>query len=219
LCFPRMKNLKKNSQKISFNESNRGLDINKQSSVLLNFCGRLYTVFTNLRIRSFLLRVLRRYPQQLCAFSILFIIALSQYTLFNYFRVLNIKPNAILAALIMLAPFFSLGWSVAFASLSGIFSDIFSSLPFGLDICLCIIWIILAKQIFRRLSPENNLIRSVILCLIIVLNNLATQSVLFVLDRPLSLDIFPKIVSIESILTLILALPMYRLFVYLFMPE
>jgi rod shape-determining protein MreD len=219
LCLLRMKNLKKNSQKISFNEGKRRLDINKYTSVLLDFCGRLYALFTNLRIRNSLLKVVRRYPQQLCALSILFIIALSQYTLFNYFRIFNVKPNVILAALIMLVPFFSLGWSVAFAFLSGILRDIFSGLPFGLELCLCIIWIILAKQIFRRLSPENNLIRSVILCLIIVLNNFATQSVLFVLDRSLSLDIFLKIVSIESILTLILALPIYRLFVYLFMPE
>lgn len=157
-----------------------------------------------------------RYRQQIYALLILLIIALLQSTLFNYFRILNVKPDIILAALIMFVPFFSLGWSVVFAFSGGVFRDLFSILPFGFNACFCILWIILVKQIFRRLSAENNLIRNCLLCLIILLNNLTMQSILFVLQRPLNLGIFSRIVSIESILTLLLALPMYRLFVHLF---
>jgi rod shape-determining protein MreD len=160
---------------------------------------------------------MRRYRQQICAFLLLLIIGLLQSTTLNYFPILDVKPDAILAALIMLAPFFSLGWSVAFAFLGGLFRDIFSSLPFGFNICLSMLWVILAKQIFRRLSAENGLIRNVTLCLFIVLNNLTMQSILFMFARPLSLGIFLRIVTIESIFTLALAFLIYRLFVHLFM--
>ena len=158
-----------------------------------------------------------RHHQYIYGLLALFIIALMQSTLLNYFRIFNVKPDAILAALVIFVAFFNLRWSVSFAFLGGVFRDIFSILPFGLNTSLCILWIILAKQISRRLSMENELTRSAILCLIIILNSLALQSILFIVDRPIVMGVFFRIASIESILTLLLALPMYRLFARLFM--
>lgn len=158
----------------------------------------------------------KRYRQQIYGLLVLFVIALLESTLFNYFRIFNVKPDAILAALVLFVPFFSLRWLFVFALFGGIYRDIFSILPFGCNAIICILWIILAKQISRRLSVENNLIRSTMLCLIILLNNLTLQFLLFVLDRPIVIGSFLRIVSIESIFTLLLALPMYRFFVYLF---
>ncbi|MGD9015702.1 MAG: hypothetical protein PVI33_06745 [Candidatus Omnitrophota bacterium] len=185
--------------------------------ILINLPRYLRTIRVNIYSSKFSLKFMRRYRQQICAFLLLLIIGLLQSTTLNYFPILDVKPDAILAALIMLAPFFSLGWSVAFAFLGGLFRDIFSSLPFGFNICLSMLWVILAKQIFRRLSAENGLIRNVTLCLFIVLNNLTMQSILFMFARPLSLGIFLRIVTIESIFTLALAFLIYRLFVHLFM--
>jgi len=187
--------------------------------ILINLPRYLRAIRINIYSSRFWLKFVKRYRQQICAFLALLIIGLLQSTALNYFPILNVKPDAILAALIMLAPFFSLGWSVAFAFLGGLFRDIFSSLSFGFSICLSILWVILAKQIFRRLSAENALIRNATLCLLIVLNNLTMQFILFMLDHPLSLGIFLRIVSLELILTLILAFLMYRLFVRLFMPQ
>lgn len=161
---------------------------------------------------------IRRYRKQIYAISVLLIIIMLQSTLMNSFRIIfNVKPDTILAALIFFVPFFNLGWVVTFAFLGGIFRDIFSLLPFGFNIFICVIWVILAKQISRRLPVENNLIRCAMLCLIILLNNLVIYSILFLLNRPIAMIIFLKTVPIESILTLLLGIPMYRFFVYLFM--
>ncbi|MFC1658085.1 rod shape-determining protein MreD [Candidatus Omnitrophota bacterium] len=157
--------------------------------------------------------------RQIYALSILLVAALLQSTLFNYFRILNVKPDVILAALIMLIPFFSSGWSFALAFISGVFRDIFSLLPFGFNVFLCILWVILARQVFRRLSFENKLIRNCLLCLVVVLNNLILQSLFFILDKPLSLGIFLRILVLESIFTLVLAMPIYRLLANIFMPR
>jgi len=169
--------------------------------------------FGSVKRRS--LKIIKRYRKQFYALLILFIIILLQSTLLNYFRIFNVKPDAILAALVIFVPFFRLRWSITFAFFGGIFRDIFSILPFGFNAIIYILWIILANRISRRLSVENIFIRSALLCLIILLNNLALESILFVLGRSLIITTFLKIIFIECILTLLLALPMYKLFVYL----
>ena len=215
-----MKKLKKSSEKVNF------YDYTDYKSRLreLNFVGKICIILNNLCNQSsltlilrFFQRPLKRYRKQIYAVSVLLIITLLQATFFNYVLIFNLKPDAILAALVIFVPFFSLRWSVTFAFLGGIFRDIFSILPFGNNVIICILWIILAKQIFRRLSIENNFIRITMLCLIILLNNFTIQSILFILGKPIVIGSFLRIVSIESALTLLLALPMYRLFVHLFM--
>lgn len=185
---------------------------------------RLLRFFAFLRlhlygIKSKFLKIPKRYRRHIYAILVLLIIALLQSTLFNSFRILNVKPDAILATLIIFVPFFSLRWSVIFAFLGGIFRDIFSILPFGFNVIICILWVILAKQISRRLSLENIFTRGAMLCLIILLNNFAIWFFLFVLDRPIVIGNFLKIISLESISTLVLSLPMYILFTHLFMDK
>ncbi len=169
-------------------------------------------VIWNLRFRKVLQAFLVRYRKQIYALLILFIIALLQSTFLNYFRVFNVKPDIILITVIIFALFFNLRWLVVFAFLAGIFRDIFSILPCGVNVIICIFLVILTKQISRQLSVENKFIYSAVLCLIILLNNLILQSFLFVLDRPVVTGIFLKILFLESTFTLLLALPMYRLF-------
>jgi cell shape-determining protein MreD len=161
----------------------------------------------------------KKYRKQIYAFSILFIIALLQSSLLNYFPIFNLKPDAILASLVLLVCFFSPAWSVIFAFLAGAFRDLFGSLPFGFNTLISIAWVVLAGRIFRRLSAENMFIRSAVLGLIILLNNLALQSLLFTLGRPLDMAAFLRILTVESMLSLLLALPMYRFFLYLFIDQ
>ena len=172
-------------------------------------------IHDNLRPRRFF----QRFRKQMYAFLALFIIVLLQSTLLNYFRIFNVKPDAILASLVIYVNFFNLGWSLFFAFLGGIFKDAFSVFSFGFNTITCILWIILARQVSRRLSFENNFIRSGLLCLIILLNNLTLQSIMLVLGRHIVMADLLKVAAIESIFTLILAMPLYRFFVYLFMDK
>ena len=215
-----MKNFKKSSEKAYFYDY---ADY-KNRLRRFNFIGKICVILNNLCNQRFLAQILRffnrpfkRYHKQIYAFLVLFIIALLQATLFNYIKIFNLKPDAILPALIIFVPFFNLRWSVTLGFLGGIFRDIFSILPFGFNVIICILWIALAKQIFRRLSIENNFIRIIMLFLIILLNNFTIQSILFVLGKPIAIGTFIRIVSIESIISVLLAFPMYRFFAHLFM--
>ena len=180
-------------------------------------------IFSRLRLASYsggFRGLMQCYRRQLYAISLLFIVMLLDSTLMNYCRTLfGLKPGTILAALVFLVPFFNLGWMVMFAFLAGLFRDAFSLLPFGFSISVCIVLVILAKQISRRFSAEDNLIRCVMLCLIILLNNLATSLVLFVLDRPVVIGVFLSSALREAVFTLLLGLPMYRLFTNIFSDE
>jgi rod shape-determining protein MreD len=189
------------------------MHLKKSYEKLINY---LRYICDHLRWKRIFQKSLERYRLQIYGLLLLFLIALLQSTLLNYFRIFNVKPDAILAALILFVAFFDLRWLAAFAFLGGIFRDIFSALPFGFNTIICILWVILANRISRRLSIENNVIRSCLLCLIILLNNLTMQSILFVLGKPVSLGVFSRIVFIESIFTLFLASLMYRVFVHLF---
>lgn len=166
------------------------------------------------RILKFL-KKFQKYYRQLQALSILFIVILLDLTLFNYFLIFNVKPDVILATLIIFSAFFSLKWLAGFALLGGIFRDSMSMLPLGFNTVICILWVILARRMSQKFTVENIFIRSALLCAIILLNNLSLRLVIFVLGGNVANNIFLKIAIMQSVLTLLLALPMYKLFAYL----
>ncbi len=182
-------------------------------AVRLSFrIGDLCRYLSALGSRRFFKKPVKRYRKHIYAFLALFIIVLLQHSLFYRLRILNTGPDAVLAALVLFVLFFDLRWLVVFAFFGGVLRDIFSVLPFGFNVVFFVLWIILANQISRRLSVENNFIRSALLCLIILLNNLSMQFVLLVYSRPVGAAVFVKIFFIESMFTLLLSFPMYRAF-------
>lgn len=157
-------------------------------------------------------RKLEKYRRQEEAFSALFIIMLLDATLFNYLRIFGARPDVILAALIILSPLFTLKWSAGFALLAGIFRDSMSTLPFGFSTIICVLLVILAKWVAQKLKVENSFIRSAVLFLAVLLNNIALGFILFVLGSAIAAGIFLRIAFTQSVITLLLALPMHRLF-------
>jgi rod shape-determining protein MreD len=174
------------------------------------------------RLQSKLYRL--RWEFQKCrkqteAFLMLSIIMLLDATLFNHLRIFHARPDIILAALIIFSFFFALKWSVGFAFLGGIFRDSISILPFGFNTIICIFLVILAKRISQKFTVENIFIRSAMLFLIILLNNLIIQLILLTLGGTVVTNAFLRIAVTQSIVTLLLALPMYRIFGHLLSGE
>ncbi|MFH1339001.1 MAG: rod shape-determining protein MreD [Candidatus Omnitrophota bacterium] len=169
----------------------------------------------NYRFRWVILRFrrkLQKYRSQEEALSALFVIMLLDATLFNYLRIFDARPDVVLAALIILSVFFTLKWSVGFALLAGIFRDSMSTLPFGFNTVICVLLVILAKWVSQKLKVENSFIRSAVLFLTILLNNIALGFILFVLGNAIAASIFLRVAVTQSVITLLLALPMYRFF-------
>ncbi|MFH1577894.1 MAG: rod shape-determining protein MreD [Candidatus Omnitrophota bacterium] len=185
------------------------LGIDQRINLAAGFFGSLYrkSALGNYRLQ---------YRRQIYAFLILFIAGLTQATLLNYFRIFSVKPDIILAVLIISSLFLNLGWSVSLAFFGGIFCDLMGNLPYGFNAILFILSIILVKRISSKLSVENIFIRNAVICLIIVLNNLAVRFILLALGSSLAFGIFLRFTVIQSILTLLAALPIYRLLAHSF---
>jgi len=162
---------------------------------------------------------LQKYRRQARALLVLFVILLLDTTLFNYLRIFNARPDIILATLIFFSFFFALKWLVGFAFLGGIFRDSISILPFGFNTIICIFLVILAKRISQKFTVENILIRSAMLFFIILLNNLIIQLILLTLGGTVVTNAFLRIAVLQSIVTLLSALPMYRIFGHLLSQE
>ncbi len=160
----------------------------------------------------------RKYRIQIYGFLILLFATSLQCTLLNYFRIINIKPDIMLATLVMFSFFYSLRCSLIFSLLIGIFRDVLGFLPFGFNTIICVLWVILAREIFQRLSIEDKLIRCITLFIIIVLNNLTLNCFMFIINKPIPTGILLKVIFLESLFTLPLSLMIYKIFIFLLNP-
>lgn len=165
----------------------------------------------------------RAYKKQLKAALILFSVILLEFTLYGRLRIFGIAPDLSLAALVIYPLFFSLSHCLGFAFLAGILRDAISALPFGFNTIACLLWVILAKRISQKLAVEHILIRSAMLGVIILLNNLfmrLSANLFFTLYR--QIDFLPAAVFLinaffQSALTIIFSLPIYRILRRLFL--
>ncbi len=155
--------------------------------------------------------VCSKYRKQLYAFLILSLISILQVTLFNYFRIFNVKPDLILSVLISYTFFLDFTWTVSFAFLGGVFRDLMEGLPFGYNTVLCIVWVVLSSRVSRRLSVEHVLVRNIIVCSIILMNNIVMRFILISLGNVIELGVFFRVVILECIFTLILFFSLYKL--------
>lgn len=159
------------------------------------------------------LKKLKKYRNLVFALLIISIAALIQSTVLDYFRIFNIKPDIILATLIIFALFFELRWACITAFLGGGLVDLLGNLPFGFNTPIYILWAILANWIARKLTMENSFIRSSALFIIVLLNNLVTRFLFLLLGRPLLRpDEFLSSAIFEGIYTILIAYPLFRLY-------
>ncbi|MFC1592476.1 rod shape-determining protein MreD [Candidatus Omnitrophota bacterium] len=161
----------------------------------------------------------RNYHLQIKVFTALFTIMFLQSTLLNHFRIFNVKPDLMLVSMVIVSFFLDLKGALGFAFLNGIFRDLLGVSPHGFNTIMFMLWVILIRRISKNLTVENSLIRSGILCLVILLNNLAGQLMRFVLDKPVESSIFLNIIIIETLSTVLIALPIYKLFTRIFGAE
>ena len=162
-----------------------------------------------------LLGIFKIYRRIIFALLVLLLAAYLQSGLLNYLRIFYVKPDIILASLVLFVPFFDLRQLLMFAFLGGIFCDIFSILPFGVNIIILILCIFLAYKLTRKLSVENQIIRYTLLLVIILLKNLVFGLTFFILDKPIPAVVFLRIAFLESLITLLLAPAMHKLFLCL----
>lgn len=102
------------------------------------------------------------------------ILGVFQLTLLGYFRVFGVKPDLLLVAVVLAGLFLEMRWAIVFGAGVGIFKDIFSLNPFGLDILLFGLWGFLSAKISRKISVEDELSATLLVLVIALLQNIAS---------------------------------------------
>ncbi|MBU1871573.1 MAG: rod shape-determining protein MreD [Candidatus Omnitrophica bacterium] len=172
--------------------------------------------FSVIKVKVSILRLFRKYQAELKALLMLFVAFFLQATLLNHFRIFNVKPELILAILVFYSFFLDFKPVLGLAFIAGVFYDLMSVLPFGFNTLIFILWVILIRLVSRKLAVENGLITGGVLCMIILLNNLTGQAVRYLLGISTGGNFFPIIAIIETLFTLLIALPIYNLLRHIF---
>lgn len=148
-----------------------------------------------------------RKPQ---VFFVIFLLILSQATIFNYLKILNIKPNLILISLIIISLFFNLKWSLIFSFALGFLSDIFNTYSLGFSVLLFPLLRFIIIKLSRKISLDNEYIFSAFVGILTIANSLAVRFFLLSLGTNIAIGIFLRSVIIEAIYTALVSFMIFK---------
>jgi rod shape-determining protein MreD len=130
-----------------------------------------------------------------------------QVTFLDYFRVFGVKPDFLLAAVVIGGLLFESRLSFIFGILAGIFKDAFGLGPFGLNIILFSLWSVVVAKVSRKVAIEDSLAATLLLFVIALLQNIINGLFLIYSGSFVPIGIFLRIVLLGSLYTA-LALPL-----------
>ena len=129
------------------------------------------------------------------------ILGLLQLTLLQYFRVFGVKPDLLLAIVVIASLSLRIRWAILFGALVGLFKDIFGLNSFGLNILLFSCWSFLMAKISRKVSIEDGLSAALLAFVIALLQNIMSGLVIIYSGESVPIGIFLRIVLLGSLYT------------------
>jgi len=129
------------------------------------------------------------------------VLGVFQLTLLEHFRVFGVKPDLLLVSVVLAGLFLEMRWAITFGVCVGIFKDIFSLSPFGLNILLFGLWSFLTAKISRKISIEDNLAATFLAWVIALLQNIISGLGLACSGSFVPMGIFLRIAIFGSLYT------------------
>lgn len=133
------------------------------------------------------------------------ILGVFQLVFLEYFRIFGVKPDLLLAIVVIAGLFLETRWAVVFGASVGVFKDIFSLGPFGLQVILFSLWGFLVVKISRKISIEDNIAVIPLILIITLLQNIFMGLALIYSGSPAPVGIFFRIVIIGSLYTALIS--------------
>ena len=127
------------------------------------------------------------------------ILGIFQLTFLEYFMIFGIKPDLLLVTVVIAGLFLETRPAVIFGIFAGIFKDIFSLSPFGLNVLLFSVWGVLVAKISRKISREDNIASALLVFIIALLQNITTGLVVIYSGSFVPVGIFLRIVLLGSL--------------------
>jgi len=135
------------------------------------------------------------------------ILQLSALDVLGFF---NIKPDLLLAAGITAIFLFEFKYAIVLAIFCGVFKDIFSAPPFGLNTVLFALWAFFVYYLCRQISTELTLVRIAIVFLIAFLHNLVSALIVIHSGGFIPYGIFSRILLIAPIYTALVSFLIFK---------
>ena len=146
--------------------------------------------------------------------GLILLLGLLQVTVFDIFKVFNIKPDLLLIMVAIAALRFELKWVLILSLIAGFFKDIFSAQNFGMNSALFVLWGYLITRVNKEVSIDYDLIRLVLVIIVVALNFILTQAILVYLGNYIPLGVFLRGIILQVIYTSLFFLPVYKLIKY-----
>ena len=132
---------------------------------------------------------------------VIIILGLLQVTVLDYFKVFGIKPDLLLASVVLASLYLELKWVLGLGIFAGSLKDIFSANPLGLNTLLFPLWIFLIINLSRKISIDKDFIRAILIFIIVFFNNIIARIILLLLGKFIPWGVFLRIAFLESFYT------------------
>ena len=134
-----------------------------------------------------------------------------QLTLLNYFSVFGVKPDLLLALVVLVSLRTPAGWAVGLSLAAGISIDIFSVSSFGINTLLFPLWSIAILNLNRKINVEHVYLRLVLGFIVAFLQNIFCGLALSYSGRFVPFGIFTRILLLSSLYTTLTLFLFFRI--------
>lgn len=124
-----------------------------------------------------------------------------QLSLLDHLRFFGVKPDLLLACVIVVSLSCPARWAVGLSLFAGIFKDIFSAGNFGINTLLFPFWSVVIINLNRKIRIENNYLRMGIVFIVVFFHGLLSGLTPAYTDKPIAAAQLARIISFTSLYT------------------
>ncbi|MBN1913454.1 MAG: rod shape-determining protein MreD [Candidatus Omnitrophica bacterium] len=143
--------------------------------------------------------------------ALTFIFGLMQATVMHYFRFFGTKPDFFIISVVIASLFYEPRRSLLLVIFAGLLKDSLSVSYFGMHTVLFIILSVLIIRLSKIITVDNDIVRSVLVLLSALLNNIMARVVFLFSGRVLTWQISLKVIILEAFYTAAVAYFAFRL--------
>lgn len=152
-------------------------------------------------------------------FLVILASGLLQVTFLDYFRILGVKPDLLLISIVTASLSFELRWVIIFSLFAGLFKDAFNSNTLAINTLLFPLWGFLIFKLSRKISLEENLIRTVLIFIIALVDNTIAGLILVSSGNLVPLKIILRNLAAGSIYTALIFPLVERVIIKIFLRD
>lgn len=133
-----------------------------------------------------------------------------QLTFVDYFKIFGIKPDLILAGVIIANLILEFRWALLLSLCAGVLKDSFETGALGINTLTFVLWGILIRKSLSKVSLYNDALRSILALIIAVFHNIITGLLLIYAGKEVSLGHFLRITFLASLYTVLIFLLLFK---------